>query len=66
MNEKHYQQVLDAIPSWKASENNRRFGVTAIMNIINGDKRIPEIGFFDAYDIKKRLMREKKLPKGWD
>ena len=66
MNEKHYQQVLQAIPKWNPSPTARRFSVSVIMDIIDKHDSLPSIGYMDAYEIVKRLQREKKMPKGWD
>ena len=64
--DKNYQKVLAAIPSWKPTRQAKRFSVTAIMEILNGESDIPCIGFLDSYDILKRLQIERKIPEGWE
>lgn len=52
MNEK-YAAVLQALPDWQPSRENRVFGITAI-------KQIASVTFPEAVAIKKRLHAE-----GW-
>lgn len=54
MNEDKYQQVVQALPSWKPTRTQRTFGVEAIQEIVGGR-------FIDALAMKRRLQEEQKL-----
>lgn len=57
--EDKYKKVVEAIPYWKPSREIRKFGITAIQNIV-------PCGLLEAIEIKERLEYEGALPnKKW-